>query len=521
MKHLTHFMSHFLYCILLSLLVMVGCKERVELPDHQPIIIDDNLVSSLDSSLVHVEDKNTAIFLEDVTFSITPNQFDSLKELSFQIYPKLKNSIVDTFTVSYSKEHIVNELMYDAAKYQLTMPVFGLYDDYMNTVLIASKFTNGKKWEKTINIETKRFTLSDENNVKVAVPSTDLKYSYLYLNTEKGAMLMDIEGNIRWAAADILNSTTPVSVFLDNYFYCANRSNPYNNLIKVGLNGSIDTIAVNAGDYPGTFFHHEMGIGPKGLLIEVDVKDGKTQLKKSSILIEVDLHGKLIQTWDMDEIIGKCIAESNVPVTKFILNASNNYGIAMDWFHMNSSYYDKSDNSVIISSRENFVIKVGYEDKQIKWILGDTTKYWFTIDTLRHYAIELNKGSINVGQHCLTITENNDLLLFNNGDNSKVSYFPFDKLGIIYEKSMISSYKIDATKRKAEVTYQHIINLFSPARGSVQKDGRTYLISSLPVVPDYKSNINIFDDKGNTLLEIRNYSYFCNKVESFSPTIRY
>lgn len=508
--------------ILFGLLFVIGsCIDEVDKTGFsKPIPDNADFVSSLDSSLIHSEDNFNAIFIENISFNIKPIQYNTLKEISFKIYPKTGTLIVDTFTISYSKDYIDSHFSYDPIKMQITLPVFGLYDAYLNTVLVNTIFSNGMAWQKKINIETKRFANTDKNNLAIFVSTAKPDFSYLYLNTNKGPMIMDVEGNIRWASNELLNSSTPVSVFVDNYLYCVNRSNPFNNLIKLGFYGSQDTISVNAGNYPGTFFHHEMGLGPKGFLLEVDIKDKKTSIQKSSVLIEIDTKGNLLQTWDMDNIIGKCLEESNVPVTNLIRNATNN-GEALDWFHMNSSCYNKSDNSVLISSRENFVIKVGYDDKEIKWILGDTTKFWYTIDTLKHYAIHLEQGNINIGQHCLSVLENGEILMFNNGNNSTVPYFPKDRLGSTYINSSVSCYKIYDDVRKAVQTFNHDLLYSSPTRGSVQKIGDIYLTSSLPEVPEYSSLINIFDNRNNLLLEIRNYSYFCNKVEVFDSKIKY
>ena len=44
--------------------------------------------------------------------------------------------------------------------------------------------------------------------------------------------------------------------------------------------------------------------------------------------------------------------------------------IPTDWFHNNGVAYNRADDSVIISSREHFVICFDYETTAIKWILG-------------------------------------------------------------------------------------------------------------------------------------------------------
>ena len=514
----THISSHI---IIVLLLIIGGCNDRVDLPDNStPIDEVDKFISSFDSSLVSVKDEFESIFMENVSFSMTSLQYDSLKELSFKIYPKNKNSIVDTFTVSYSKEYISSNFFYDLIEKKITLPIFGLYDAHMNTVLISSKFNNGKKWEKTINIETELFSYSDNNNVSVFNPSSKIDFTYMYINTDPGPMIMDIEGNVRWAADEFLDKTKPKSLYLDNHFYCVSRSTPINELIKLGFNGSQDTVSVDIGDYPGAGFHHDMAFGPNGFLIELNIRDGSEFIKRGSVLIETDVKGKLLQTWDMDEIIGRYLIESNVPVETFIRNATNN-DKALDWFHMNNALYDERDNSVLMSSRENFVIKVGYDDKEIKWILGDTTKFWYTIDTLRHYAIHLEDGNINIGQHSLSILENGELLMYNNGDNSTVPFFPKDKLGLLHSNSMISSYKIVEQEKRAKESFHLELPFFAPNRGSVQKNGSTFLTTSLPEEAGYNSLINIYDDKQNLLLEIKNYSYFCNSAEKFSHILEF
>ena len=50
-------------------------------------------------------------------------------------------------------------------------------------------------------------------------------------------------------------------------------------------------------------------------------------------------------------------------------------------------YYNRADDSLIVSSRENFVICLDYETQAIKWILGDPTKKWYQFPSLRTFAL--------------------------------------------------------------------------------------------------------------------------------------
>jgi hypothetical protein len=90
-----------------------------------------------------------------------------------------------------------------------------------------------------------------------------------------------------------------------------------------------------------------------------------------------------------------------------------------DWFHNNAVTYNRADDSLILSSRENFVIAIDYETGAIKWILGDPTKKWHQFPSLRQFALRLAPGSLApIGQHGLSITYDEALLLHDNGNNS-------------------------------------------------------------------------------------------------------
>ena len=69
------------------------------------------------------------------------------------------------------------------------------------------------------------------------------------------------------------------------------------------------------------------------------------------------------------------------------------YPAPTDWFHNNATAYRSSDDSLIVSSRENFVIALDYDSGNIKWILGDPTKRWYVFfPSLRAFALTLSRA---------------------------------------------------------------------------------------------------------------------------------
>ena len=109
-------------------------------------------------------------------------------------------------------------------------------------------------------------------------------------------------------------------------------------------------------------------------------------------IAEIDDTGTIYNQWNMATIIRDYMTSHGDDASAFVRPGQ-------DWFHTNSAAYDPSDDSLIVSSRENFVIKVGYSTGNIIWILGDTTKYWYTFPSLRAKALTLTAGLPPIGQH--------------------------------------------------------------------------------------------------------------------------
>src|SRR4029434_9746180 len=126
--------------------------------------------------------------------------------------------------------------------------------------------------------------------------------------------------------------------------------------------------------------------------------------------MEVVLSGALLKTWNLADIISAAMVAGGDDPSQFVYPAST------DWFHNNAVTYNRADDSLILSSRENFVICIDYETGAIKWILGDKTKKWFQFPSLAQFALTMTPGSLPpIGQHATSITFDQDLLLYDDG----------------------------------------------------------------------------------------------------------
>jgi hypothetical protein len=255
-------------------------------------------------------------------------------------------------------------------------------------------------------------------------------------------MVLDIDGNIRW-----INATgwTQNAFLWDNVLYFSGGTSIY----KEVLGGSPTLVADYYASDGVTGFHHNFDPGKNGLLVDVDA--GPHQ---ESTILEIDKDGAVLETWDISTIVRNAISAGGGNPSGLVRDNE-------DWFHNNAATYWKSKDTVVISGREDFVIGIGYSDKKIKWILGDTTKAWYVnYPSLQKYALQLTGSSLPpIGEHAVSITSDGNLMLFDNGRASNNQW----PAGIDRGYSAPRKYSIDTRRMRAtEVwNYEHGQTLYS------------------------------------------------------------
>jgi arylsulfate sulfotransferase len=423
-------------------------------------LADNNLITSLQ---ITERDTNISVFISSLDVDIDRTL---LSRISFLIEPKYE-SIAEPFKVTYAIDKLTQ------TNNGINLPVYGLYSNYQNSLELTFLFTDNSSQDLSIEITTNTYEDARDvyDNVQIIKePDTLIKptYSYFLLKSAaSGPVIMDIDGNIRWVSSSIYDSSN--STYIGGVVYVTLG----NLFIKHDL---ADTKFQTPIGQPPEFSgltniatHHNVDKGKFGVLVEIDAdKEGLRRLE--SILWETDLLGNVIKEWDFGEIIENYMIENGD-------NADNFVRHGIDWCHMNSAIYDKSDDSIIVSCRENFVIKVDYESSNIKWLLGDETKYWYTFPSLRALSL-FSLDTKPIGQHALSIV-NNELMLFNNGLFSFNS--PVDESrGLSLSSSRASRYSIDVENRVAEMTWDYDPGLYSDVCSSIYKDseiGGDYLIN--------------------------------------------
>ncbi|MFT8609091.1 MAG: aryl-sulfate sulfotransferase, partial [Liquorilactobacillus nagelii] len=157
-----------------------------------------------------------------------------------------------------------------------------------------------------------------------------------------------------------------------------------------------------------TLIHHDLTRLPNGNILAT-VSDGSSRYKEDTLAEISYKTGKVVKVIDFKRLLPKSMWKS------FTKGDDGK----MDWFHQNSVDYDKTDHSILVSSRnQDLIMKLDYRTNQIKWIYsGKKSSTW--PQKYRKYLLKKTKGTTTTGgQHGLYLLSHKNgketIILYNN-----------------------------------------------------------------------------------------------------------
>lgn len=431
------------------------------------------LVAALPRTSFANEADDTTITITAQTAGVTPfiSQLtlntatpSVIKSIQFTITPK-PGSVTRPLSGTYGRNYLLQRGYIQPPT--IFLPVYGLYDGYKNTVTLTYRFFDGSSKQDTTQITTSTFSdpcgYKNPTVLQARTDATTLSYDFIMIKNSCSAYsptIIDTDGAVRWVGPAA--SVPPFdSAFFHNAIY---RSDNKTGLYRVDLDGTI-TFLHDYSNLGITQFHHNIDPGKVGLICDVD-----TTSQFESVNMEVDAAGNVVKIWNLADIISAAMIAGGDDPSQFV------YPTPTDWFHNNGTTYNRADDSIIISSRENFLICLDYQTGAIKWILGDPTKKWYQFPSLRKYALALGPNTLPpIGQHAPSITFDEAIELFDNGFNSSLQMPP----GALRPYASPRKYQLNLAAATATEVWNYEMNqsINSPICGSAYEDGPfNYLI---------------------------------------------
>ena len=450
-------------------------------------VIKNGLVVCLSLSLyecgttqIPTEAKQSDIVISGSNPGITPfvcsvrldgRSIAQLASVEFRISPR-PNSVSKAVNVTWKRNALIaNGYLQDSA---IELPVFGLYADYENQIALQLTFTDGSTSQLQTVIRTQPYTdptgvYSNPTILKPRMPGTALGFDFFIMKSlVSPPVIVDTDAQIRWAVPGLPTQ----AVYYGNGAFI--RGNDHSlDVTQLRLDGNETTLQTNLPYALLSEFNHNIDPGPHGLLSEFNGTDDLGQ-SIEDMVVEITPFSSVppTQIFDLADILTSYMVKNGDDPTLFVRSGS-------DWFHVNATVYDPRDNTIIISSRENFLIKLNYATHDIVWMFGDPTKYWYTFPSLRAKALTLDTGGLYpVGQHGVSITSDGYVMIFNEGFGS-LNQPSGTSAGITRTYSAVSAYSINTTTMTAHEVwdFDYRQTIFSAICGSsYEAPGKTYLV---------------------------------------------
>jgi len=454
---------------------------------------------------IEAETPGTTPFIHQL--ALTASDTSVVKSIRFTIAPK-PGSVTRPLSGTYAKEYLVARGFLQGD--EIFIPVYGLYANSANAVTLTYSFLDGSSKQDSTTIATAAFDdpcgYGNPTVLQARTDSTALSYDYILVKgacSDFSPAIIDTDGALRWVGtAGIQNYS---ATFFDNAVYIGGAGGLY----RIDLDGTV-TFLASYSDLGITFIHHNIDRGKVGVILDVN-----TESWLESVNVEVDASGKLVKTWNLANIISAAMIAGGDDPSQFVYDSPN------DWFHNNAVAYNRADDSLIISSRENFLICIDYETGAIKWILGDPTKKWHQFPSLAQYALALAPGSLPpIGQHAVSVTYDENVMVLDNGENSRFQFPQGDRR--LYASPR--KYQIDLEAKVATEVWNYEMDqsIFSPFCSSVYEDAPlNYLIDYALVngagLPNSYGQLLGLDASGETVFYYQYGTDRCDRAFSGIP----
>lgn len=343
---------------------------------------------------------------------------DKKEKVTITIKGKHDDDIVKVFEAS--KDHII--------------PLYGLYGDYENTVVIKTE--SGK--ENTVKVRVDGKTKHGDIEV-LANNIGNTNGEFYFCTTAIGTATLGIDnyGEVRWFLSEDY-SKGMVMLQNGNLLIADITNGP--DAVSTGGVIEVDMLGYfhNQYEYKGGYHHDGFEKKDGNLLLTSEDLDSPYLC---DVIYELDRKtGQVVKTFNFAEIVKS--VDPNVIADGEIT-----------WGFINSVFLDDARNELIVSLRNrNSVMAVDYDTKEIKWILGEA-RFW-----TNKFTPYLIKGSGEFtypgGQHSITILSDGRLSIFNNGYNSyRELPRPCSNLKGLSSYGMI--YNIDRDNKTATVDFKY------------------------------------------------------------------
>lgn len=316
------------------------------------------------------------------------------------------------------------------------LPIYGLYADYENTIIIEYGDVR-----KEITIKTN--PLPDNFILPTSIKADKEKLSndlYFFTPSSRGyTCAYDTNGDVRWHLTNY--AIWNINKLKNGHMLVSTErliNAPYymTGLYEIDMFGKIYNEYSLEGGY-----HHDYYEMPNGNLLVASDNFNSDEGTVEDYIVEIDRqNGNIVKKFDLKSIL-------NMEDGK-----SENWS-SYDWFHNNAVWYDDKTNSITLSGRhQDAVINISYEIGNLNWIIGDSTN-WSSEYQKYFFKPVGDNFEWQWSQHAAMITPKGYVFLFDNGNNKSKIKENYVSAENSYSRGVM--YKIDTNNMTIEQIYEY------------------------------------------------------------------
>ena len=366
----------YLILIVITILASVGIYEYIEA--NTPVTVENDIIA-MQTNRENEILSNTNYSIDNPNVILDPYDIAPLSAMVIFQTSDLSTATV-TIKGKEGDKDITNTFL--PSKIHV-LPIYGLYPDYENTVIVSS---SGE--EKTLKIKTNHLPEDLENGQSL---DSDNEDEFFFTTSQNGKpVCYDKRGNIRWYLNK--NYKWDFMRLSNGHILMGNdhlMSGPYysTGLVEMDMLGKV----YFEYNIPGGY-HHDVFELSNGNFLVASNNFGSGTVE--DYIVEINRNtGEIVKTFDLYDLM------------------PNDDGA--DWFEMNSLVYDASTNSITIAgSNKNMLLNLDYTSGEINWIIADKVdkkyqKYLLKADD--EVSLPINpKGLVSTGNNKFAFINNNE-----------------------------------------------------------------------------------------------------------------
>ncbi len=282
------------------------------------------------------------------------------------------------------------------------IPVIGLYNGETTEIELA--LSDGRT--RTVEVETEKQNLEFGEISAEMLDASVYDYEKLTFVFPFGDTMyaVDSAGDIRWCYSG--GGTMGVHQLANGHLmvpmpYVLKSTYYKEGLQEIDFNGRIYAQY----EVPGGQHHDFQELPDGNLLVASDAPDLSTV---EDYVVELDRStGEVVWELDMKDLLSQTDGMSS--------SMDTDGSEESDWLHNNSLWYDETNDLVLLSCRhKDAIIAIHKEEKTLAWILGDPDG-WGETDSSLFFTPVGEDFEWQYAQHQVTILDNGDIMLFDNG----------------------------------------------------------------------------------------------------------